>query len=128
MGFFSRSDEDLMVDQVFFHEVTYSMHRKSYQIMILIRSRQYIDTAALVLHHCLGGQSSRFSLEYSSFPGLKEFCLAPTVTPGLVGFYIQAIYCDVSDSTYQSPTESCRTQRIPEESSGLHYDFDDFEL
>jgi len=31
-------------------------------------------------------------------------------------------------STYQSPTESCRTQRIPEDSSGLHYDFDDFEL
>ena len=31
MGFFSWSDEDLMVDRVFFHEVTYSMHRKSYQ-------------------------------------------------------------------------------------------------
>ena len=35
---------------------------------------------------------------------------------------------DTSCSTYQSPTESCRTQRIPEGSSGLHYDFDDFEL
>ena len=29
MGFFSWSDEDLMVDRVFFHEVTYFMHRKA---------------------------------------------------------------------------------------------------
>ena len=31
-------------------------------------------------------------------------------------------------STSQSPTDSCRTQRIPEDSSGLHYNFSDFEL
>ena len=31
-------------------------------------------------------------------------------------------------STSQSPTDSCRTQRIPEDSSGLHYNLSDFEL
>ena len=30
--------------------------------------------------------------------------------------------------TSQSPTDSCRTQGIPEDSSGLHYNFSNFEL
>ena len=31
-------------------------------------------------------------------------------------------------STSQSPTDSCRTQRIPGDSSGLNYNLSDFEL
>ena len=38
----------------------------------------------------------------------------------------QGLWWKENIDTYQSPTHSCRTQRIHEDSSGLHYNFSDF--